>query len=90
MPVLNDTVAGSILGPNGEPAYLPAEVLSLDDAKMLRAFDKFCQTRGLRVAFYCNGCFDGNLADGMRGGIDSHNIGLQCRHRQIVYLGSTY
>lgn len=86
-----NVVEGTIVGPNGEPPVSkPTQILSIEDARLLRQYKKFLAAHGMREALYCNECFGGNLHDGMRAHVTDGSIMFECRHRMLWFGGSTY
>jgi hypothetical protein len=89
-PIANDITVGTILDQHGAPVVLPTTILSSEEARMLRAYKKFCLTHGLKTAYFCNTCFDGNLQDGMRAHVTDSEIQFNCRHRMLFHLGQSF
>lgn len=85
-----DIVPGSIVGPNGELLNKPTQILTAEDAALLRRYKKFLASHGMREAVFCNSCFEGNLSDGMRAHVTDGQIVFECRHRMLYFGGSTY
>jgi hypothetical protein len=85
-----NVTVGSIVGPDGEVLSKPTQILSSDEARLLREYKKFLHVRGMREALYCNECFSGNLSDGMRAHVTDSQVLFECRHRMIFYQGNTY
>ena len=84
-----DVVPGTIVGPNGVPVNTPPQLLTDDEARVLREYKKFLHRRGLREATFCNTCFEGNLNDGMKVRVTDGQIVLICKHRMLFYGGSS-
>lgn len=85
-----DMVSGSIVDARGEVVNKPTQLLSKDDAELLRKYKKFLASHGLREAVYCNACFEGDLSDGMRAFVTDGQILFECRHRMLFYQGQTF
>lgn len=88
-PLVNDTIAGFILGPDGAPVYKPATALSQDEAKILRAIDRIGGDRKLHIEILCSSCWNDNPQKIMACDIAPSEIHLICDHRQLFYLGET-
>ena len=82
--------SGTILEADGSVANKPTQLLTTDEARLLREYKKFLMTHGLREAVYCNECFSGNLSDGMRAHVTDGQILFECRHRMLFYSGQSY
>ena len=83
--------AGAILDAHGEVVGKPTQVLTSDEARLLREYKKFLLTHGMREALYCNDCFAGNLDhDGMRAHVTDGQIMFECRHRMLFYQGQSF
>lgn len=87
---VNDSVDGAIVGPNGEVLNKPTQILTSEEAALLRRYKKFLLARGLKETLHCNTCFEGNLADGMRAFVTDGNMLLECRHRMLWYQGQSF
>jgi hypothetical protein len=85
-----DMTEGVIFDANGEPATRPTQILTSEEAALLRLYKKFLHSHGLREILHCNTCFSGNLADGMRAHVTDNQIMWECRHRLLFYQGSSY
>lgn len=85
-----DTVEGAIVGPNGEVLSKPTQILTSEEAQVLRRYKKFLAARGMREALFCNECWSGNLGDGMRAHVTDGQIMFECRHRMLFYQGQSY
>lgn len=83
----------TLYGPDGNAVMkdLPAEPLTIEEAKILRAFKKILVRRQLQHNFRCGKCHQNR--SGQPGYLDwtiaSDKIILMCGCRQIVYLGQT-
>lgn len=88
-PLLNDTVAGIIFGPNNEPINRPATSLSMDEARLIRAVDRMSAVRRMHVEILCSSCWDNNPAKKMAAEVTPTEIHLICEHRQLFYIGET-
>ena len=68
----------------------PTEVLSAEDARMIRAAAKALRKRRFRMLIRCDACFeDHRQQDGMRGEITRSHIALECRCRYLTFNGET-
>ena len=67
----------------------PTVILTVDEARTLRAYKNFLLKYGLREALYCNTCGMSTTADGMRSFVRPNQIGMICRHRMLFYQGYT-
>lgn len=85
-----DTTTTQILGPDGSVASLPTVLLSEEDARLLRTYKKFLEKHNLREALYCNSCWDGDRADGVKAFVTTSQIGIHCRCRLRFFQGMTY
>jgi hypothetical protein len=89
-PLLNDTVTGTVLGPDGVPLLRPTTILTAEEAELLRQYKTLLLRHGMREALYCNTCFDGALHDGMKAFVRDSEIMIECRHRRLYYLGQSF
>lgn len=85
-----DTVDGTILDANGQPTSLPTQLLTSEEAALLRLYKKFLHSHAIRDASYCNSCYEGNLSDGMEVHVTDSEILFRCRHRMLYYKGQSY
>jgi hypothetical protein len=85
-----DRTEAVILDAHGEPTTRPTQILTSEEAALLRLYKKFLHSHGLREAVYCNTCFSGDLSDGMRAHVTDNQIMWECRHRLLFYQGSSY
>jgi hypothetical protein len=85
-----ETVVGTLVDANGEVINKPTELLSTEEAELLRKYKQFLQKRGLREALYCNTCWQGDLADGMDAHVTASQIVFKCAHRLLFHQGYTY
>lgn len=81
---------GTIVAPDGTIATRPTQILSPDEAELLRAYKKFLHARGIREAWYCNTCWDGDRSDGMRAFVTDGQILAECRCRMLFYQGQSF
>ncbi len=88
-PLLNDTVAGQLVGPDGTLINAPALTLTHDDALLLRSYKKFLLHHGYREALYCTRCFESSRSDGLEAYVTDHKILFRCRCRSLLYEGAT-
>ena len=79
-----------IVTPDGEMAEKPTLILDSKEADLLRRYKKLLLKYGLREALYCNTCFEGNLADGMRAFVTDSQILLDCRCTTRFYQGQSF
>jgi hypothetical protein len=79
-----------ILDANGQPKSLPTQVLTSEEAHILRAYKKFLHTHGLREAVYCNTCYQGTQHDGMEAYVTDGEIFFRCRHRMLYHKGQSF
>jgi hypothetical protein len=86
----SDIVQGSIVDPDGNVVNKPTQVLTTEEAELLRRYKKFLASKGMREAVYCNACFEGDLSDGMRAFVTDGQILFECRHRMLFYQGQTF
>lgn len=63
------------------------EVLSADDARVIRAAAKALRQRRFRMLIRCDACFEERRQDGMRGEITRSHIALECRCRYLTFNG---
>ena len=64
-------------------------LMSLEDAKLLRAYKKFLLINGLKEALYCVRCFEGMRSDGTEAFVTADQILIRCRCRRLYYDGQT-
>lgn len=81
---------GTIVAPDGTIATRPTTVLSQGEAELLRKYKKFLAAHGIREAWYCQSCWDGERSDGMRVHVTEGQIVGECRCRMLFYQGSTF
>ena len=86
---MSDT-AGTILAPDGSVAALPTQLLSDEDARLLRTYKKFLNRYGLREALYCQKCWDSSLEDGCKAFVTTNQILIQCRCKMRFHQGQTF
>ena len=86
---LAEKTTTQIVGPDGSVARLPTVILSDDEARTFRAYQKIKAKYGFREANYCNACWDGDRHDGMKGHVTGTEIVLLCRCRHLFYHGGT-
>lgn len=88
---MNIQQAGVIDLTDNEGALLnrPVEMLSEDDARMIRKAARALRGRRFRMTIRCDACFEGGRGDGMRGEINRRSINLECRCRFLRYEGET-
>jgi hypothetical protein len=85
-----DMTEGVIFDANGEPATRPTQILTSEEAALLRLYKKFLHSHGMREAVFCNSCFSGNLSDGMRAHVTDSEVLFECRHRMLYHKGQSY
>lgn len=81
---------GVILDANGQPASLPTQLITAEEAALLRLYKKFLHSHGLREAVFCNTCFEGNLSDGMEAHVTDGEVLFRCRHRMLYHKGQSF
>lgn len=81
---------GVILDANGQPTSLPTQLLTAEEASLLRLYKKFLHAHGIREAVYCNTCFEGNLSDGMEAYVTDGEVLFRCRHRMLYFKGQSF
>jgi len=81
---------GVILDANGLPTSLPTQVLTAEDAALLRLYKKFLHSHGLREAVFCNSCYQGAQHDGMEAYVTDGEVMFRCRHRMLYYKGQSF
>ncbi len=79
-----------ILDANGQPTSLPTQLLTAEEAALLRLYKKFLHAHGMREAVFCNSCYEGNIHDGMEAHVTDGEIFFRCRHRLLYYKGQSY
>lgn len=92
-----EVVKGTIITPDGEQ-IVATEVLTDEEAKLLREYKKFLQRHDLREAVFCNACAmvsDIGLArhgqpHGCEAFVTPTDIMIRCRCRQRFYRGQTF
>ena len=88
--IVHDTIDQPlIIGPDGARMDRPVVELSATDAEICRAYKRFKLRMGLKEVNYCAKCWNGNLADGMRGHVTDSDIVYECRCRFLVHQGMT-
>jgi hypothetical protein len=80
-----------IVDGKGEPLQVTAEILTVEEAKLLRDYKKFLQRRGLVEALWCQACADRGsmMSSGMRAFVTDSQIGIRCRCRFLFHHGPT-
>ena len=86
----SDVLPGTIVDANGEVVNKPTQLLTKEEAELLRKYKKFLEARGLREALFCSTCWSGDLSDGMDAHVTPHQIMFKCSHRLLFYQGYTY
>ena len=85
-----DVTESVILDANGNPTSLPTQLLTAEDAALLRLYKKFLHSHGMREAVYCNSCYQGAQHDGMEAHVTDGEIMFRCRHRMLFYKGQSF
>lgn len=85
-----ETTTSELVGPNGELLSKPTEILTTEEAELLRKYKKFLSRHGYREALYCDKCWGGNREDGCKAFVTGQQIGILCRCRMTFFQGSTY
>lgn len=88
--LLNDKTTATILAPDGSVANLPTEILTGDDARLLRDYRRFLIRHGYKEALYCDRCWERNLARGTEAFVTPERIAIKCRCRLTYFQGQTY
>lgn len=81
---------GVILDANGQPATFPTQLLTSEEAALLRLYKKFLHSHGMREAVYCNTCYQGAQHDGMEAYVTDGSIFFKCRHRILFHKGQSF
>lgn len=80
----------TIIAPDGAVAQKPILPLSVDEATILRAYERFLQRSGLRrEAIHCQDCWHRNLSDGTRFEVNDQRIWIECRCKVRLFQGPT-
>lgn len=88
--VLDKSEALIIDPSTGEGAVkFQTEMLSAEEAKLLRDYKRFLQRRGLREALFCNTCSEQRRSDGTQAYVTAEQIGIKCRCRFLFHQGPT-
>jgi hypothetical protein len=79
-----------LIGPDGALLLKPTQVLSQEDANVLRATERLLRRLRLRFAIHCDRCYEQwNFADGCKGADESNErtYVLECRCTRRVAQG---
>ena len=63
--------------------------LSFGEAALLRAYGSFLRLHGWLEALRCQNCDDVGYRNGCKAVVTDSAIDIQCRHRHLLYRGST-
>ena len=85
-----DKTTSILYAPNGEQATFPTRLLSDDEARTMRQYKKLLLRYGLREALFCNGCWNGDRADGCKAHVTDSQILIQCRCTVRFFQGQTF
>jgi hypothetical protein len=85
-----DRTEAVILDANGIPTSMPTQMITAEEAALLRLYKKFLHAHGLREAVHCNECYQGAQHDGMEAWVTDSEIMWKCRHRVLYYKGQSY
>lgn len=85
-----EKTTAQILAPDGSIANKPTEVLTTEEAELLRKYKQFLQRHSYREALYCDRCWDHDLSDGCKSYVTTNQIGIICRCRMSFFQGLTY
>jgi len=85
-----DRTEAVILDANGIPTSMPTQMITAEEAALLRLYKKFLHSHGMREATFCNSCFEGNLSDGMEAHVTDGEVMFRCRHRMLYYKGQSF
>ncbi len=89
-PLLNDTVTAQLVGPDGALIKRPALMLTMEEAKLLRAYKKFLLSHRLREApVRCEDCFANNRNDFHTFFVLDEQIMYACDCKELFYRGQT-
>ena len=88
-PLLGDFQSAQIVGADGSVINAPTLMLSLEDAKLLRAYKKFLLRNRLKEALYCETCHEDNRSHGLEAFVTDSQILFRCRCRSLFYQGQT-
>jgi len=88
--LLADKTTARIVGPDGKAATYLTDVLSPEDAKLLRTYKKFLNRHGYKEALYCSRCWEQNLSHGCEAHVTDTDIGIRCRCRFTYFKGQTF
>ena len=80
----------ALIGPDGALLIKPTQVLSAEDAQVLRATERLLKRLRLRFSIHCDACYeDFNFADGCKGADETNErtYVLECRCCRRVAQG---
>jgi hypothetical protein len=63
--------------------------ISSGEAALLRAYGSFLRLHGWLEALRCKTCDDQGYRSGCKASVTATTIDIQCRHRHLLYRGST-
>jgi hypothetical protein len=85
-----EKTTAQLVGPNGEVINKPTEVLTTEEAELLRKYKTFLRRHNYREALYCARCWDGGLSDGTEAYVTDSQVVVKCRCRLSFYQGQTF